>query len=204
MRSCFRSKVIQVFFLPTQLGHTRKCSCSIGWASEVLECARAFKRPRIQFKRPRIQDFHRLHLRVARSLRSLANYSDNTDGPSVELCSESCSSSTTISVKEYLGGSTESALDSGTESVPVVALRVYQVVALRLYQVLALRVYWESLLPSVSRHWVQYWTVWVVSRIKADKYCMYPCHTINEAINIRGIIEGEKRAKPHILGDIYS
>ncbi len=39
----------------------------VGRASEVLECARAFKRPRIQFKRPRIafkgpriQDFHRL------------------------------------------------------------------------------------------------------------------------------------------------
>ncbi len=48
----------------------------VGRASEVLECARAFKRPRIQndnvfktttySKRPRIQDFHRLeNARVA-------------------------------------------------------------------------------------------------------------------------------------------
>ncbi len=27
----------------------------VGRASEVLECARAFKRPRIQFKRPRMR-----------------------------------------------------------------------------------------------------------------------------------------------------
>ncbi len=58
---------------------------------DITNCqkTRAFKRPRIQDARlnddvsrlndddvcagPRIQDFHRLHLRVARSLRSLAN-----------------------------------------------------------------------------------------------------------------------------------
>ncbi len=61
----------------------------VGRASEVLECARAFKRPRIQndhvfktttySKRPRIQNFHRLHLRVARSLRSLANKNRRED-----------------------------------------------------------------------------------------------------------------------------
>ncbi len=65
------------------MGDTLKCPHAkharvalVGRASEVLECARAFKRRRIHaraFKRRRIQDFHRLHLRVARSLRSLAN-----------------------------------------------------------------------------------------------------------------------------------
>ncbi len=44
------------------MGDTLKCPHAkharvalVGRASEVLECARAFKRPRIQFKRPRMR-----------------------------------------------------------------------------------------------------------------------------------------------------